>query len=533
MQIINLLTYYGWIFFAALILSSYSLIQPPFEGFDENAHFARILDASGNYKSQFSDKGSFNSALQNYPGPEKYTSGNPPFGKDTSYDNFFQNEVNYLELTKKFTLNHSSADTKAIDNWQYQHPPSYYLIFGFINRLIKIDTLVLNVAILRFFSILLVIIGLFICARSLEVISNKLSFKNNTVQDIGWIFSLCFPMFYIEYSRIGNDSLVFLMLCFVFYYSIQSYFSKEPLIPVFMMNLYLALSLLVKAIVLPLIPIFLLYSLIKLLIFFKYKSKLQIFFYLIFIYLIPLALGLSWYVYAYFAFENLGLGSGLQDLKNSTGLLMGLRENFSSLQFFRGLLVPIASFTYAGSWSFIRPPHFIYLILGVIFLFLTYKYFQYLKSNNFIFFNYIPVFLVFSLYLALAYHVLISMAHSGLGTSGGWYFYVLTPWILLSLSMAYQFIKPRLLNVFLLFGSFVLLLLYLLNILIYAGFITKSDSKYAAFINFEYISNLFTIFTRLNYVAYPIQAFITLFVALLLVFLKFRLASNTVMPSKI
>ena len=88
---------FQYFIFLILIGNIYIALTPPFEGFDEMAHFSAIrqLNYSNYYvanSDSFIDQG-----LIDYSGPEPYTSGVPPFDNGNVYWKFFGKSSEALE----------------------------------------------------------------------------------------------------------------------------------------------------------------------------------------------------------------------------------------------------------------------------------------------------------------------------------------------------------------------------------------------------------------------------------------------------
>jgi hypothetical protein len=205
-------------------------------------------------------------------------------------------------------------------------------------------------------------------------------------------------------------------------------------------------------------------------------------------------------------FHELGIGTEARDLAQSTGLLNGLYIHFSVFNFIRGLLVPLVSFIYAGSWSLVRAPLGIYLLLALIYCITVFYYVKGMLRSKDRSFLLMPCALAISLYAGLAYHVLVSMALSGLGTSGGWYLYILTPWLLLSISVAAGKMPKFLSSWMQILGLIIGIGLFFVNALIYSGLIIKADDKGMKLIGMPWSDLVQTAFMRLNYVNYPALA---------------------------
>lgn len=502
MRVMCALGRYWWLAFAFLMLTSYAFLQPAFEGFDENPHYSRILDASQDLSTQFTHKREFRTDVLAYPGPEAYASGEPPFGTEMTYDNFYNLPAEIKEKIKSYRINNYLGPSIK-DNWQYQHPPLYYLLAGSFERMLPLGAMVADIIALRLFSVLLAVLGLFCCFRGLGELHCKLGLDYISTSSVVAVFVLCFPMFYFEFGRLGNDVLVFLLLSMSFRFSVSAFKSSRPQISLLSMSTCLMLGLWTKAIVLPLLPIFAVFALFCLWTGERQGRKLLVARDFLWTYLLPVALGLGWYVFSFLKFNDIGLGSEARDLGQTSGLIQGLYTHFEFVKLIRGLLVPLASFVYAGSWSLVRAPWGLYVLLTLVYGVFIYKYLAYLFRSPFSVLGWMPLGLFAFLYAGLAYHVLVSMALSGLGTSGGWYLYVLTPWLIMAISIAMNNIPWWFSKMVQWIGLGISAYLFVINGLVYAGHIVKANDKGMQFIGGGWLNAFFEVFSRLEYVSYP------------------------------
>ena len=82
-----------------LIGIGYISILPPFEGFDETAHYSRLRETK-DYPLTVIKKESFlDRAVVEYKGPMPFSLG-PPFDEGFSYQKFFNDEANCVTMPK-------------------------------------------------------------------------------------------------------------------------------------------------------------------------------------------------------------------------------------------------------------------------------------------------------------------------------------------------------------------------------------------------------------------------------------------------
>ena len=174
-----------FLFFSFAILSigsGYALIVPIFEGFDETAHFSRILEISSSNLSFLKNHSYIDKSIFNYEGPSPYNSGNPPFDHEKSYRNFFSDNTKISFYEKEYRQSHEVSNFifSPLENWEYQHPPLYYLIlapfinfFPDISLLNKIPTISVNSSTSFFLSFIFIIF----------IIEIRISFNIFTIPD--------------------------------------------------------------------------------------------------------------------------------------------------------------------------------------------------------------------------------------------------------------------------------------------------------------------------------------------------------------
>lgn len=516
-MITNRSAFYKWVAYIALVLVSLALLQPPFEGFDENAHYSRILDASNDINTQFSGRRGFRSDVSNYPGPEAYASGDYPFSTAKTYDRFYLLSPESMARVKQYPISLKDAGVSSRDNWQYQHPPMYYVFSGVFNRVFHFETMVANIIALRMFSVSLVVLALVFCYKGLSLLQEKFWIDGASIETVIGVFALCFPMFYFEFARLGNDALVFLWLSVCFCCSARAYKLNKPQSSLLGMSIGLTCGLWTKATVLPLLPVFAMFALYCLWQSDVGKNPFLIVRDFAWAYVLPVAIGLGWYVFSYWAFNDIGLGSEVRDLGQSSGLFHGLVVNFDLTNFVRGLAVPLVTFVYAGSWSLIRAPLALYVVMSMIYSVFIVRYISYLVKCPRALIAWMPVGVFAFLYAGLAYHVLVSMALSGLGTSGGWYLYVLTPWVLVALCLGFDKKSRFFVKTCQWIGLCVSVGVFTINMLIYSGFVTKDNFKEMRFVGEPWQGGAHEIFQRLSYVSYPKVAALLFLAASILV----------------
>jgi hypothetical protein len=503
-----------------LIGIGYISILPPFEGFDETAHYSRLREAKDHPLAIFDRESFLDRAVVEYTGPVPYSSGEPPFDAGFNYQKFFSDKTNLENYIKNYWQSPMSASfiDSSDKNWQNQHPPLYYLLLAPLT--IQSIPFIYQFYMIRAISFVIALTGIFFALLSLRNIFQSNGNKNVLVASMfGFmVYPIIFPMFFLEFTRIGNDSLCLLILGLISYvwtFNFETSYSKSKLL---LIGFLLGIGLLTKALFIPITGAILFLLAIQnfangitLSNGLKLLKKLSLI-------LFPSAIiGGSWYLFKILVYGDPGLGTEVVELGSNGGLITGLINNFSLVGFIRGLIVPIVSFTWAGSWSLVRMP--VYLELPLLFFGfgLLFLHFQYLKKEKIENYHWLGFLMFLFIYIGLAVHVFISISLTGLGTSGGWYLHILMPLLAPAIGLAsFRFIQSHfnktIFFVFLMYSFLFQLSAILLHVALFGAAATKGNNK--SFIFNQDIYTLDTIsktYNNLSIISFPNLSFVSFF----------------------
>ena len=209
-------------------------------------------------------------------------------------------------------------------------------------------------------------------------------------------------------------------------------------------------------------------------------------------------------------------------MSKSGGLIRGLKEHFNLPDFLRGMIVPIASFFWAGTWSLVRMPILSYvpLMLGFLWIFLKYSFRKRVEIKKV--FTLATVLMFLFMYIGLCWHVLIAAALNMPASSPGWYLHILAPF-------AFPFIgiiffdslanKTKLfLSLSLLFYGIIFQFMAIwFHIALFGGCAAKSDAKNFVFNGHLICIDQFSIIMqRLEIISNPYMALISFFIGFIL-----------------
>ncbi len=516
---------------------SHIAFLPPWEGFDETAHYS--------YLQQIADIGTlprYQTALMskdvedyNYYAPKPYTNI-PPFEKNGgyTYKSFFESPP---ELQKKgyvYIHERPSEPRRYVEgtggNWQSQHPPLYYIILSPVYLATRHLSWGAQFFILRLISYLFawsaILIGVFGC---LWVIKRNSSAKNEYLYK--WmILGLCIwpifmPSWFPEMARIGNDSLCALIMALIWFCFIKAYYDNLTIMRSIVIGLLLGLGCLTKVFFIPITIAVLSYWLIHQLRFQnERKSEYTWISMVIMTFLIVLISG--WWYFENWQDYGVPFGSAsMIQLKNQGGLLVGLKEGFSSTAFLRGHAAFIVSFGWSCTWSLARPPYIYLAPMGIIVIFIFFNYMSSLRHHKVTDIVWLPAWILFPLLISFSYHVLVLIALTGEGRgTNGWYLHLMVApiGVCLGLGLSLGWRKRlfrQITSVLFLYAITFSVVISWAQLLFFSGLIYKSGTNkfYQLPAELPRLLGLPEAYTRLKIIAYPTAGFITWFLGGILI----------------
>ena len=501
-----------------LIGLGYIAITPPFEGFDEPAHFASIRLIADVRTIPLYGKSSLPKDVAEYRGPMSYSSVNMPFGSGLTYREFFAKP----ELVDRFILEyrqphpHPAYEPSNETDWEAQQPPFYYAVLAPVLRLIEPADLLTQILALRIASYLMALVGIFF---GFLAIPRTSSIIDPRVAVTGYLFyPLMLPMFFPEFARLGNDSMCLLLAGVAAYFLNRQLADERRVVWPVALGVTLGLGLLTKAFYLMIVVSIGLFLLVRLWCARHDKVAWRSGWRNGFIVLVlAVAIGGGWYVYNLVVNGDLFGDAESIALVNNGGLLApmwaGLKQYFSLYLLARNLLALFVSWVWAGTWSYVRmaPPLYVPLLLLVI---VTCGAFiaTLLRRARLNDPSWLPVFLYAVFASPLLYHVLVVVAHNGEGGTGAWYMHMLIPWSAPALGLGIATLTERtwsrrLFVALSIYAALFQAMVVWSQIALFTGCAIKDDSKTYAF-----PSRLFcfdqsrTVFDHLAIIGWPILA---------------------------
>jgi hypothetical protein len=341
------------------------LLLPPFEGFDETAHYS--------YIQQTAQAGTFprlNDPLS--AEIEKYLDVAPvalSVQARWTYRSFFNSSADTIDAGRKL-LERPYRDQQwaagSATNWQGQHPPLYYALLAPLYRISSEWSLKAQLLLLRFASYAIAWAGLLLIVLSYR--------RSDPSDNSAALFALgaalwpaLFPMWFPKMARLGNDCLVLLWSA-VAVILIRGLLRTDAFRNYLGLGAICGLGVLTKATFLPFCAAVTLVLGVRAAVM-RPKQLDQAPAKLLAFAAVIIAIAGWWYVANILAYGSpIGSNDELGLIK-SEGLAKGLAVHFSVFEFIRGLAVTTATFFWAGTWSFMQPPLITkapLLLLGVL-----------------------------------------------------------------------------------------------------------------------------------------------------------------------
>jgi uncharacterized membrane protein YeaQ/YmgE (transglycosylase-associated protein family) len=412
---------------AALLIGVAQIAElPPFEGFDEIAHYS--------YIEQMAETGTWpcfdcplsaevNEYLQ--VGPSSLKAG-------YSYQGFFASAPSVVENGR--VAIHSDRDASrgwrpgVGGNWQAQHPPLYYLVMAPFYNTSKSMSLGAQLFFLRSVSYLMAWIGL--CLACFSTFSKPQSpLVNASLMLAPALWPYLFPMWFPEMARLGNDSLVILLAACACIALKKLSESDASIIRHGVLGAIFGLGLLTKATFLPFAIVTAGFLAMQVWRARAVSSTLRRRACGLIAFLLTIGAISGWWYLGKYIETGSALGSFDQIVLNhSGGLLNGLRHNGSLRKVFIDWPSFLASsFVWVGTWSFVRWPPISILPLTTMIWLIAAGYLGAARDSVRKSMDCLPALTFAALLFALFNHSLVFIAAYGAVGGSGWYVHSFLP----------------------------------------------------------------------------------------------------------
>jgi len=373
---------YLWILFLAGLYHIMAL--PPFQGWDEKAHYTYICQIA-------------------------VTGMIPVYGKS-----FIDAELLGTEIPPR-------PPHEKLLNYEAQHPPLYYIFMASLEKALESFAPVeMRLVLLRVASLCLALTGV---AFGLMAVTDKQRPLSDNPAAFGFLlYPIVFPAFIPEFARVGNDSLclffagaIALLLC----RSLKDEDNKKWTLS---LGILLGAGLLTKAFFIPILA--------AVTMFFAMRRTHRL--HAALILCSALLIGGWWYIYKYIAYGDfIGSDDGIRFAQAHGNSLGSLQQNFSVQAFAEQVMITLRSYIFVmpdlGNWRHWPPLPILVPVLSIIVL----GFFGYavqLRRQPVTHPLWLPVWLGSLFGGGLIYHILLEIASSDHDITPGWYMHILMPW---------------------------------------------------------------------------------------------------------
>jgi hypothetical protein len=391
----------------ALVGLAHVAFLPPWEGFDETAHWSYIQEMADTGRGPVYGVDRLAADLGAYKGPWPYGVASP----DKTYRAYGQ--AGAPRVAGGPTRYAPGADM----NWQAQHPPLYYALMAPVYRLAQGLGWIDHLLVLRLASFALAFAGfawgVWATARRPLDAADRVGVWTGPIM-AAW--PLFFPQFFPEFARLGNDSLSLLLATAAWVLTLRLLSPKGGWASAALLGVALGLGLLTKAFFLPISAGVGVLLLVR----WWARRTPQALGQAVLAGAVALAIGGWWYLAKQATTGSL-VGSDEFIKLNHAGGAALMATHFSAAKLAVGLAAIPATFAWAGTWSLARLPE-VLLVFPVAILALTGL--DYLRTLDRRVQSWAPIAFAAPLLAGLIYHVLVWTAGVGAETPG-WYLHIL------------------------------------------------------------------------------------------------------------
>jgi len=409
-------------------------LLPPFEGFDEPAHLSYIAqiailgDPPGLGDHLW---GLFDDYRRVAPTPYVST---PPFDRASgwTYAEFFA--AGPAAIARGAEAIHAPQAIGRpwrfgeTENWEIQHPPLYYRLLVPLYRWSEGWSLLAQLSLLRAASYLLAWLGLCVATATAFALP---AMRDDADQGrwIAWapaLWPFLFPEWFPTMARLGNDSLIVLVVALVWAVlmglSRSTSLAREALL-----GLLCGIGLLTKATFAPLVAAIAGITLLR-----AWRARgdgARLRERLLAALVFGIAVGASagwWYARNLAQTGQVLMSTDLENMAKAGGPLAAFAEPGFLETYVRSWLGILISFSWAGTWSFVKPPS---ITVGPIVAFgcvLVAVHAAWLRRQPLIE-RWFPFAALVLFLCALGYHSLGIIAAYGKGATPGWYLHSIAP----------------------------------------------------------------------------------------------------------
>lgn len=458
----------------ALILAAVFLVGvcflallPPFEGFDEYAHYSSVQQIADTGEIPYYGRAHVSADAEAYSGPRPYATGASGFS-DTGHPTY----RTYAQSGAPLPAHVERRFTPGVQlNWEAQHPPLFYMALAPVYHAVRTMDWVGHLFWLRLASWTMAFAGLVIGVLATVRLVGR---DTPAMGPILAGFPFLVPEFFPEMARLGNDSLCLLFAGAAWAFLLALLTERGGVRSAIGLALVLGLGLLTKAFFLALAAGFCAILAWRWLVS-RTSPALRD---LLIVGFGAAVLGLWWYVRNALLF---GSFTGANDFLQSGAdfdLWGGLAQNFSFGRLLNGLAVMAASFSWAGGWSLVRGPEILVLTPLILVAVTMGEWGWRLRGGRLL--DWAPALILAPLIAGLFVHLFhnLAMVQSQAGTPA-WYLHIVAAPIAYAMALGWR--RPRLCGALAAACGISGAVLLALQVALFSGCATKGADKHYDF----------------------------------------------------
>jgi hypothetical protein len=519
-------------------------LLPPWEGFDETAHFSYLQQIADNH-SRPKSGGHLSADVERYGkiAPTPYAAS-PPFNENGNwtYFRFFAAPADVVEAGRAAV--HGSREPAHPwmegdrPNWQSQHPPAYYVLLAPLYSLSRHWTLAGQLFLLRGASYILPWLGLcvitILALRSRRFAGDEAARTTSVLAAALW--PCFFPSWFPEMARLGNDSLVAFLIALTWLMVVTRLDGhRHNYLAYLIVGVLCGIGLLAKALFLPFAALLAGGLLLRAVI--EREDAIQ---------LRRRAIGTAlslfataaiagwWYAEKYVETGSLLGANDTANLIRAGGLVTGLYRHISDPWLFISGVSHIGmTFRWSSTWSLIHLPRF-EMLLMLPFAALAFGLVWRLRNLRLQFPDWLSICTLAAVLLGMFYHAMVFIAAYASAGAPGWYLHAYAPVVapLLGFALAGLSEWRRLrwvIALLLLYPILFLTVIMMFQMAVFSGCVDKrADMPIPNFAAAPCATDVAVIFERLGVLAYPATG-AALFAAGLLLMLAGNVAAMRLM----
>ena len=479
---------------AAILGAAHIALLPPWEGFDEEAHYSSVQQIAHRREVPERTTARISQVVVDYAGsaPMRYPVERRVIWPFT-YRSFFEATD---DVVARGRLAAHAAPPEARGyvpsarwNWESQHPPLYYAALVPAYLLTSRKPLGTQLFVLRsvsyLFAWLALLIGIGACAGTFPPRNGDTTDRNWSILGIA-AWPVLFPGWFPEMARLGNDSLCALVAAAVWWMTRRTLREGPTLRRTAALGVVLALGWLSKALFVPITAGLLAFWLARAWRHGGLRAVLALAPHVGVAGAVIAVIAGWWYVDRW---HRYGATFGLNELvalQERGGLVAGLHQHFTIGALGRFLASFVSRFAWPGTWSLARPEYVSLVPLVLLVVVAAAAYLWVVRRSRVTEPEWLPVWLVAPLVLGFGQHMLVRIALTGEGSGfGGYYLHLLVAPLGAALGFAISFCWRRkatraLWIALSLYSVVFAIAMSWAQVLLFAGILSRSDARFYA-----------------------------------------------------